>query len=601
MAQTGGTRGRVVGGRYRLGTMLGRGGMGTVWRAVDEMLHRDVAIKELRLPDHLDDEEKELARERTMREARTAARIGHPNVVTIHDVVEDGGIPWIVMELVEAQSLAEILETQGTLTPADAAELGLKVLDALIAADQKGVLHRDVKPANILVTPHGRVVLTDFGIATATGTATLTTTGMLVGSPDFLSPERAEGKRPLLAADLWSLAVVLYMAVEGRNPFRRGTMISTLNAILNDEADPPRHAGGLEPVIAGWLVKDVDLRMSVEDGARILREVANSTPSRQYGAVPPPPTPVADPGGPTTPARPYDPHGHAQPSHDTGATGHPGGNTPPNSWSQPAYSPAEASPTRTGVPPQPPHIPHTPAPPHQPSPEPRRRGRIVAVVVLVVALIAGGAAVGFLVTRDDDKGDKATSNPPASGPATQPQTQPPASAAPPTASPSASASNGSVPPAGYELVKDPSGFSLFLPKGATRTVSGASGDQIKYLTADRQTVYLIGLTQIGNDPKGNFTRIEPTAEKKDGYERLQLRDYTPVPAGARKAALWEYTWRGDPIGEDTTKRIPSHASNLGIVTNGNRDYALYVASYETNWDTVSLDRFKKMTESFQAR
>ncbi|MFE5333328.1 protein kinase [Embleya sp. NPDC056575] len=604
MAQTGGTRGRVVGGRYRLGTMLGRGGMGTVWRAVDEMLHRDVAIKELRLPDHLDDEEKELARERTMREARTAARIGHPNVVTIHDVVEDGGIPWIVMELVEAQSLAEILETQGTLTPADAAELGLKVLDALIAADQKGVLHRDVKPANILVTPHGRVVLTDFGIATATGTATLTTTGMLVGSPDFLSPERAEGKRPLLAADLWSLAVVLYMAVEGRNPFRRGTMISTLNAILNDEADPPRHAGGLEPVIAGWLVKDVDLRMGVEDGARILHEVANSTPSRQYGAVPPPPTPVADPGAPTTPAQPYDPHGRAQAGPDTGATGHPGGNTPPNSWPQPAYSPAEASPTRTGVPSPPPHIPHTPAPPHQPTPEPRRRGRIVAVVALVVALIAGGAAVGFLVTRDDDKGDKAAPNPTTSGQGTQPQTPPPATAVPPTTPPSASAPNGSVPPAGYELVKDPLGFSLFMPKGArTRTVFGVNKDQIKYVTADRKTAYLIGATPVGHDPLGNFEQVvEATAKTKPAYKRLQLRDYTPLPPGARKAAMWEYTFDGDPInGDGSGNRVPSHVMNLGVVTTGNVDYALYVASYQSDWEPLSRERFDKMTESFQGK
>ncbi|MYW02216.1 protein kinase, partial [Streptomyces sp. SID3343] len=295
--------------------MLGRGGMGTVWRAVDEMLHRDVAVKELRLPDHLDDEEKDLARERTLREARAAARVGHPNVVTIHDVVEEGGIPWIVMELVEAQSLAEILETQGTLTPADAADLGLKVLDALLAADEKGVLHRDVKPANILVTTHGRVVLTDFGIATATGTATLTVTGMLVGSPDFLAPERAEGKRPALAADLWSLAVVLYMAVEGRNPFRRGTMISTLNAILTDEADPPRHAAGLGPVIDGWLVKEADRRMTAEEGARILREVADSTPSRAFGAsapavpsVPPPPHVGGVPATPTTPPRAYPAH-----------------------------------------------------------------------------------------------------------------------------------------------------------------------------------------------------------------------------------------------------------------------------------------------------
>lgn len=612
MAQTGGTRGRIVGGRYRLGTMLGRGGMGTVWRAVDEMLHRDVAIKELRLPDHLDDEEKELARERTLREARSAARIGHPNVVTIHDVVEDGGVPWIVMELVEAQSLAEILETQGTLTPADAAELGIKVLDALLAADDKGVLHRDVKPANILVTPHGRVVLTDFGIATATGTATLTTTGMLVGSPDFLAPERAEGKRPLLAADLWSLAVVLYMAVEGRNPFRRGTMISTLNAILTDQADPPRHAGGLEPVIDGWLIKDPDLRMGVEEGARILRDVANSTPSRQFDAVPPPPTHSPAPQTPTTPVGAYDPHQHAQPGSDSGATQHPGGNTPPTAWSQPAHSPAEAaiSSTRTGPPiGGPPHRPPTPPEPYRPTPEPRRggRGRVVAVVALVVALIVGGVVVGLVVTKDKDKGDKAGSNPVSSGGtgpgptgSTAPNTPPSGSTGPTTPPPTVSGRPAN-PPAGYELVRDPLGFSLFMPSGVTRSLTGVNRDQIKYLTADKQTVYLIGATPVGNDPKGNFETIEPTAQKRTAYNRLQLRDFTPVPPGSRKAALWEYTWQGDPIGEDTTKRVPSHAMNLGIVTNGNTDYALYVASYESNWDSVSRDRFDKMTESFQGR
>ncbi|WP_406283379.1 protein kinase domain-containing protein [Embleya sp. NBC_00896] len=611
MAQTGGTRGRIVGGRYRLGTMLGRGGMGTVWRAVDEMLHRDVAIKELRLPDHLDDEEKDLARERTLREARTAARIGHPNVVTIHDVVEDGGIPWIVMELVEAQSLAEILETQGTLTPADAAELGLKVLDALLAADAKGVLHRDVKPANILVTPQGRVVLTDFGIATATGTATLTATGMLVGSPDFLAPERAEGKRPLLAADLWSLAVVLYMAVEGRNPFRRGTMISTLNAILTDEADPPRHAGGLEPVIAGWLIKDSDRRMGAQEGERILREVANSTPSRQFDAATPPPPPTYNPNvpdAPTSPVGPYDPHEHAQPGHDTGAAQHPGGNTPPRAWPQPEYPPADAlAPTRTasmagGLPPHTPREPY----PSAPQPEPRRggSGRMIAVVALVVALIAGGVAVGIMVTKDEDKGaaaGPATKSPEPSGPG--PTTPGPGSSTNPPSSGGPSTSSAPTPPPGYELVKDPLGFSLFLPKGtsASRTLVGVKKDQIQYTTVDRKTVYLIGATPIGNDPKGNFARIEPTAMKKPAYERLQLRDYTPVPPGSRKAALWEYTWEGDPIGGDETKRIASHAMNLGIVTNGNEDYALYVASYQSDWASVSEERFRQMTASFQAK
>ncbi|MYS84362.1 serine/threonine-protein kinase [Embleya scabrispora] len=613
MAQTGGTRGRIVGGRYRLGTMLGRGGMGTVWRAVDEMLHRDVAIKELRLPDHLDDEEKDLARERTLREARAAARIGHPNVVTIHDVVEEGGIPWIVMELVEAQSLAEILETQGTLTPADAAELGLKVLDALLAADDKGVVHRDVKPANILVTAHGRVVLTDFGIATATGTATLTTTGMLVGSPDFLAPERAEGKRPLLSADLWSLAVVLYMAVEGRNPFRRGTMISTLNAILTDQADPPRHAGGLDAVIAGWLVKDPGLRMGAEEGARILREVADSTPSRQFDAVPPPPShSPAAPEQPTTPAGAYDPHQHAHPGSDSGAAQHPGGNTPPGAWSQPGYSPAEAgtSATRTAsMAGGPPHPPQTPPEPYRPVPEPRRggTGRIVAVVALVVALIVGGVVVGIVVTRSDGKDDTATTGPSASEKVTTP---PPGRSPEPTASTGASALPPAKPPSqgnqggttapttlpGYVWTKDSAGFSLFVPSGARREVTGAQKDQVDYRTADGKVLIRIGMTKVGGNPLANFRANEGSFKSAyPTYRQVQLKDYAGYRPGWQ-AAVWEFTWSGDPLATGTKK--PAHAMDLGIVTDRSTDYAIYVASYEADWSTAQ-DAFQKVAAYFK--
>jgi serine/threonine protein kinase len=586
--------------------------MGTVWRAVDEMLHRDVAVKELRLPDHLDDEEKDLARERTMREARAAARVGHPNVVVIHDVVEEGGIPWIVMELVEAQSLAEILETQGTLTPADAADLGLKVLDALLAADAKGVLHRDVKPANILVTTHGRVVLTDFGIATATGTATLTMTGMLVGSPDFLAPERAEGKRPGLAADLWSLAVVLYMAVEGRNPFRRGTMISTLNAILTDEADPPRHAAGLGPVIDGWLVKDADLRMSAEEGARILREVADSTPSRQFGALPPEVGPVPPPPRaadvPAAPPSAYQAHEHALPGFDSGAAQHPGGNTPPSAWPTPQYPPADPATQPGGVPggglpPHTPRDPYTSAPP-RPS---GGRGRVIAVVALVVALIAGGVVVGILASGGDDKDNKAAPSPTVDATAgssnSNPNsnsnpTAPPPSSGLPTSSPSAS--DRPKAPSGYEAVADPDGFTVNLPKGSTRSLTGPKRDQIKYVSPDRKTVYLFGTTRIPNGPLDNFTdSVEPQARSKPGYDRLQLRSYTPLPPGTLEAALWEYTWNGDPIGGDTTKSVASHALNLGIRTNAGKDYALYAASYESDW-TVTKERFQVMTDSFRS-
>ncbi|WP_141726945.1 serine/threonine-protein kinase, partial [Streptomyces niveus] len=204
--------GRLLGGRYRLVSRLGHGGMGTVWLAHDEIVDRDVAIKEPRVPEHLREHERDTVHQRMRREASSAARIDHPAVVTMYDVVVEDSKPWIVMELVRGQSLADRLQ-EGTLDPREAARIGLDVLNALNAAHEAGVLHRDVKPDNVLLGRGDRVVLSDFGIAQVEGQQGLTETGAFVGSPEFISPERVLGQRPGPESDLWSLGVVLYAAV----------------------------------------------------------------------------------------------------------------------------------------------------------------------------------------------------------------------------------------------------------------------------------------------------------------------------------------------------------------------------------------------------
>ncbi|MBB0246410.1 protein kinase, partial [Streptomyces alkaliphilus] len=272
---------RLLSGRYRLGDVVGRGGMGTVWHATDEILDRAVAVKELRLPPGVDDTERRRLVTRTHREAKAIAAIRSRGVVTIYDVVDDGSRPWIVMELIEGRSLAEIIREDGPMSPLRAAEIGLAVLDVLRAAHERGILHRDVKPSNVLVSEaEGRVVLTDFGIAKVEGDPSITSTGMLVGAPSYISPERARGENPGPAADLWSLGALLYCAVEGRPPYDRGGPIATLSAVMNDPLDPPRSAGPLGEVITGLLAKDITARLD-ESGARRALRVAREAASAE--------------------------------------------------------------------------------------------------------------------------------------------------------------------------------------------------------------------------------------------------------------------------------------------------------------------------------
>ncbi|MGW0219067.1 protein kinase domain-containing protein [Streptomyces tendae] len=276
---------RLLAGRYRLGDVLGRGGMGTVWRAEDETLGCTVAVKELRFPGNIDEEEKRRLITRTLREAKAIARIRNNSAVTVYDVVEEDDRPWIVMELVEGKSLAEAIREDGLLEPRRAAEVGLAVLDVLRSAHREGILHRDVKPSNVLIAEDGRVVLTDFGIAQVEGDPSITSTGMLVGAPSYISPERARGHKPGPAADLWSLGGLLYAAVEGTPPYDRGSAIATLTAVMTENLEEPKNAGPLRDVIYGLLTKDPDQRLD-DAGARAMLNKVIHAPEQAAGTEP---------------------------------------------------------------------------------------------------------------------------------------------------------------------------------------------------------------------------------------------------------------------------------------------------------------------------
>ncbi|MCZ7458521.1 serine/threonine-protein kinase [Streptomyces sp. WMMC940] len=356
-AQSAGTAaGLLLAGRYRLTESIGRGGMGKVWRAQDEVLHRTVAVKELTAGLYVSEADRTVLHARTQKEARAAARISHPNVVTVHDVLEYDGRPWIVMQYVDGPSLAEAAKESGRIEPAEAARIGLHVLGALRAAHAAGVLHRDVKPGNVLLASDGRVLLTDFGIAAIEGDSTITRTGELVGSIDYLAPERVRGGDPGSASDLWSLGATLYSAVEGNSPFRRTSPLSTMQAVVTEEHPPARHAGALEPVISALLRKEPEQRPPADEAERMLLEAMEGRRPRAAQAYVP--TQTVDPE-----AR------RAATALLTGPT--------------PAPAPASA-PKRSGV---------------------WRR----ALVVAVLAAVAGGAA-GFLALQYGSGGGSATTD-----------------------------------------------------------------------------------------------------------------------------------------------------------------------------------------------
>src|SRR3954452_22097437 len=290
----------LIAGRYALSEQVGSGGMGVVWRGYDELLRRQVAVKELHFPPHMSREERERLARRTLREARAVAAVDDPNAVRVFDVVEQDDRPWIVMEYLDGSTLTDVIRERGPLPADEVIHIGQALLNALEAAHAAGVLHRDVKPSNVMIAPDGRVALTDFGIATsldgdAAGTDT-TTSGVIVGSPAYMSPERARGEPPTAASDLWSLGATLWTAAEGRPPFDRPTGLATMTAVVTEAA--PRCdqcAGPFGDLLHRLMDRDPSARPPLDVVRRELSALVGTAPRHPVAADPYPtePLPVA--------------------------------------------------------------------------------------------------------------------------------------------------------------------------------------------------------------------------------------------------------------------------------------------------------------------
>ncbi|MFI9823115.1 protein kinase [Streptomyces sp. NPDC052013] len=564
-------QGSLVAGRYRLGESIGSGGMGRVWRAHDEVLHRSVAIKELTAALYVSDSEQAMLLARTRAEARAAARINHSAVVTVHDVLEHDGRPWIVMELVEGRSLADAVKEEGRVEPREAARVGMWVLRALRAAHTAGVLHRDVKPGNVLLGRDGRVLLTDFGIAQIDGDTAITRTGEVVGSVDYLAPERVRGHDPGPASDLWALGATLYTAVEGRSPFRRTSPLTTMQAVVEEEATEPRHAGPLAPVISALLSKDPADRPDAAAAEQMLAEAAEGrrpdsaqlyVPTRAAGAHVPLPDETR-PGG----AGSRFPHatGPSGPSGPTGQTG-PTAVQPPHATgrtaAQPPYAPAGTAATPTGT--------VATGPGSAAGPARRKRRRLIALVVALAAVIGGGTAV-VLQQWDQARGDGGTT-----APSETPR---------PSASNSDGAGSTAGLPAGWVRRTDPLGFSIALPgEDWQRTYDEETG-QVDYTPDGGKHSVRIAMDDSPDfdDPFEHLSDLDwQIGQRLVDYRRVKLQRgfYRDRPS-----ARLEYTWTA--LAKDTDFPGPYRAVDQMYLSREGIEYALLMTAPADDWATTS--------------
>ncbi|MER7579396.1 serine/threonine-protein kinase [Kitasatospora sp. NPDC097691] len=564
---------RLLAGRYELGERLGRGGMGTVWRAWDRMLDREVAVKELTV-NHLPEEDLQILHTRMKREASAAARIKHPGVITVHDVLEQDGRPWIVMELVDGRSLADVISQDGTLQPRAAAEVGSQVLAALHRGHQLGVLHRDVKPANVLLERGtGRVVLLDFGIAKYEGSTELTRPGDLVGSPDYLAPERAQGQRPGPASDLWGLGATLYAAVEGQSPFRRDSPITTLAAVVDEPLPESRRAGPLGPVLAALMAKDPADRPTADEAARMLAEV-QAGHTMGFKAVAPmrAPTqsvPVVDRSERRAEAAEAPPEGAEGPT-EPQAAGAPAAAAPAVQDTSGGTAAAAQAHTASVAP-----VAHSVTPARGPAKR-RSTAKIVAIALAVGLLAAAGT---FVATRYVV----------GSGPDDPPPTVPTESTGP---GPTGDASPSAAAPGGYHWVDDPAGFRFPLPSGSPVWQRSATSDNQIYYSPDNKVHYLQFAVTVGQSVKP----LEHMREM-EGSVSKSLKDYkqhkmTGVAVNGHEAAVWEFSYAAQGGGR-------RRAVEAEFIDDDGTSYAIYSSSPEkgNEWNEAE-QRFNAVLHYF---
>ncbi|GGS49569.1 protein kinase domain-containing protein [Streptomyces violaceus] len=594
--------------------------MGRVWRAADEMLDRPVAVKEMRI-DGLDAEDSRTRRERTLREARATARIDHPNVVRVYDVVDEGERLWIVMELVAGRSLERILAEDGPLSPCETARIGLGLVAALRQVHARGVLHRDIKPGNVLVenavgtagsgrrgvagsgrgpgpgSPERRVVLTDFGIAAIQDAKALTMVGMLVGSPDYMAPERISGRPQGPPSDNWSLGATLSAALGGRSPFARDTTLATLHAVLYEEPELPAASGPLRDILTALLQKDPSTRPNLEDLETALEAVAFPVPTptvsvglgaagledtlggegleqgRPERGPEPEPDLHAEPEPTTKPAAKAKPDTARSDSRAT-TTHRP---SPVSLTRAQAATECRPHPTPPSAPMPPGELPG-PAVPAVARPRAGHRRRMLAAAAATLA--TAGAVVGIILATssgspgdDDTRAGSSVSAPPATG-STPTPTPAPTSTVEGTARPQ------SLPPGAH---REAGGFAWATPDGWRRDVK--TGAEVHYTSPDGAQE-LVGKSALARgDLLETWQTSERNAHQGQDYRKIRLEETT---FRDHPAVVWEYTF--------TLEGVRWHARLLGFNVGG-KSYQINTW-YQSGIEEEALSTYEKVKDSF---
>ncbi|MEU6246390.1 protein kinase [Glycomyces sp. NPDC047010] len=512
--------GDLVGDRYRLEDLVGKGGNGSVWRATDTVLRREVALKEVFLPPDLPPQERVQLIDRSRREAQIAAGLSHPSVIRVFDVVEHGGLPWIVMELLQSRSLAEILSQDGPLQPRVAAKIGLALVGALQAAHDAGIIHRDVKPGNVLISTDGRCVLSDFGAAQLHQVSGGTTPGKVLGSAHYIAPERAVGHPAEPASDVFSLGVTLYAAVEGRPPFDRGDAVSTMRAVVQEPPESPRNAGPLTPLLGGMLAKDPAQRMQLPE----VRHELQTLLSGQF----------AGPGGPGHQSPPYRPDQGYQ----------------------------EGPPSQTGPRPRVRDV--------EPEPErgnPWKSGAVIAICILLALVLGWGA---YKVLTGEDGGGSGAEDPGTSGDASD------GGESTEGGGESPEGDDGAAP---FETATyEGDGFTVAYPKDWSEGEGG--DDSVSFFNPDDDTQWVrfySGSDRGAGDPEGYLSEyFDGLGAEMTDLEQVRLE---ATEIGGMSGAVLEYT--GTNLDDTGAQR---HSVWAIVDAGDGTTFGVFVSGDADTWD-----------------